>query len=90
MELSRSIREWNLRRRFADCVFARTLMPHALIVDDDPTSRSALAELIDEIAEGRETATPQDFATRRYFSRHTQFAAEGLIDWRRIITCRLQ
>ncbi|GAA3368398.1 hypothetical protein GCM10020367_06570 [Streptomyces sannanensis] len=47
----------------------------------DDAAVASLAELIDEIAEGRETATPQDPATRRYFSRHTQFAAEGLIDW---------
>ncbi|MEU8893090.1 amino acid adenylation domain-containing protein [Streptomyces sp. NPDC048442] len=48
----------------------------------DEAAVSSLAELIDEIAEGRETATPQDLTTRRYFSRHTQPAAEGLIDWR--------
>ncbi|MBL1110394.1 amino acid adenylation domain-containing protein [Streptomyces sp. 5-8] len=47
----------------------------------DDAAVASLAGLIDEIAEGRETATPQDPATRRYFSRHTQFAAEGLIDW---------
>ncbi|MEV6596451.1 amino acid adenylation domain-containing protein [Actinoplanes sp. NPDC051346] len=47
----------------------------------DDAAVASLAELIDQIAEGRETATPQDSATRRYFSRHTQFAAEGLIDW---------
>ncbi|MBL1083714.1 amino acid adenylation domain-containing protein [Streptomyces actinomycinicus] len=47
----------------------------------DDAAVAGLAELIDEIAEGRETAAPQDSATRRYFSRHTQFPAEGLIDW---------
>ncbi|WP_274563534.1 polyketide synthase [Streptomyces spiramyceticus] len=47
----------------------------------DEAAVASLAELIDDIAEGRETATPQDAATRRYFSRHTQLAAEGLIDW---------
>ncbi|WP_078887602.1 type I polyketide synthase [Streptomyces sp. NRRL S-118] len=47
----------------------------------DEAAVAGLAGLIDEIAEGRETATPQDSATRRYFSRHTQFPAEGLIDW---------
>ncbi|WP_078959004.1 type I polyketide synthase [Streptomyces sp. NRRL S-4] len=48
----------------------------------DEAAVASLAGLVDEIAEGRETSTPQDSATRRYFSRHTQFAAEGLIDWR--------
>ncbi|MGH3375173.1 MAG: amino acid adenylation domain-containing protein [Actinoallomurus sp.] len=49
----------------------------------DEAAVSSLAELVDEIVEGRETATPQDLTARRYFSRHTQFPAEGLIDWRR-------
>ncbi|WP_378733236.1 amino acid adenylation domain-containing protein [Nocardia brasiliensis] len=49
----------------------------------DEAAVASLAELIDELAEGRETATPQDLSARRYFSRHTQFPAEGLIDWRR-------
>ncbi|MBB5939896.1 polyketide synthase [Streptomyces zagrosensis] len=48
----------------------------------DEAAISSVAELMEEIAAGRETATPQDLTTRRYFSRHTQFAAEGLIDWR--------
>ncbi|WP_433548670.1 amino acid adenylation domain-containing protein [Streptomyces sp. CA-294286] len=48
----------------------------------DEAAVSSLAGLIDEIAEGRETATPQDLTNRRYFSRHTQLPAEGLIDWR--------
>ncbi|MFH8370604.1 amino acid adenylation domain-containing protein [Streptomyces sp. NPDC018031] len=47
----------------------------------DEAAVGSLAGLIDAIAEGRETSTPQDSATRRYFSRHTQFAAEGLVDW---------
>ncbi|MER5968832.1 amino acid adenylation domain-containing protein [Streptomyces sp. NPDC002055] len=47
----------------------------------DEAAVASLAALIDDIAEGRETATPQNAATRRYFSRHTQLAAEGLIDW---------
>jgi amino acid adenylation domain-containing protein/thioester reductase-like protein len=47
----------------------------------DDAAVASLAELIDEIAEGREAAMPQDLTARRYFSRHTQFAAEGLIDW---------
>ena len=47
----------------------------------DEAAVASLAELIEEIAEGRETATPQDPAARRYFSRHAQFPAEGLIDW---------
>ncbi|MFC9998713.1 amino acid adenylation domain-containing protein [Nocardia sp. NPDC127526] len=49
----------------------------------DDAAVASLAELIDEIVEGRETATPQDLSARRYFSRHTQFPAEGLIDWER-------
>ncbi|WP_218021207.1 AMP-binding protein [Nocardia crassostreae] len=49
----------------------------------DEAAVASLAELIDEIVEGRETATPQDLSARRYFSRHTQFPAEGLIDWER-------
>ncbi|MEU6235318.1 amino acid adenylation domain-containing protein [Kitasatospora sp. NPDC047058] len=49
----------------------------------DEAAVAGLAELIDEIAGGRETATPQDLAARRYFSRHSQFAAEGVIDWDR-------
>ncbi len=49
----------------------------------DEAAVSSLAELIDEIVEGRETTTPQDLTARRYFSRHAQFPAEGLIDWRR-------
>ena len=49
----------------------------------DEAAVASVGELIDEIADGRETATPQDLAARRYFSRHTQFAAEGLIDWSR-------
>ena len=48
----------------------------------DEAAVSSLAELVGEIVEGRETATPQDLTARRYFSRHTQFPAEGLIDWR--------
>ncbi|MBC3843032.1 hypothetical protein GXW82_31195 [Streptacidiphilus sp. 4-A2] len=47
----------------------------------DEAAVAGLAELIDEIAEGRESGTPQDLAARRYFSRHSQFAAEGVIDW---------
>ncbi|MCT9088922.1 amino acid adenylation domain-containing protein [Streptomyces sp. ASQP_92] len=47
----------------------------------DEAAVAGLAGLIDEIAEGRESGVPQDAAARRYFSRHTQFAAEGLIDW---------
>ncbi|MGW0495874.1 amino acid adenylation domain-containing protein [Streptomyces sp. NPDC003007] len=47
----------------------------------DEAAVASLAELIDQIAEGRETSIPQNSATRRYFSRHTQFAGEGLIDW---------
>ncbi|CDR18215.1 type I polyketide synthase [Streptomyces iranensis] len=47
----------------------------------DEAAVASLAELIEEIAEGRETSVPQNSATRRYFSRHTQFAGEGLIDW---------
>ncbi|MEU9332326.1 amino acid adenylation domain-containing protein [Streptomyces sp. NPDC048290] len=47
----------------------------------DEAAVASVGALIDQIAEGRETATPQDPATRRYFSRHTQFPAEGLIDW---------
>ncbi|MFI9509721.1 amino acid adenylation domain-containing protein [Nocardia sp. NPDC052566] len=49
----------------------------------DEAAVTSLADLIDELVEGRETATPQDLSARRYFSRHTQFPAEGLIDWRR-------
>ncbi|HEV2377846.1 MAG TPA: amino acid adenylation domain-containing protein, partial [Streptosporangiaceae bacterium] len=49
----------------------------------DEAAVASVGELIDEIAEGREALTPQDLAARRYFSRHTQFAAEGLIDWER-------
>lgn len=48
----------------------------------DEAAVASLAALIDDITQGRETATPQDTAARRYFSRHTQFPAEGLIDWR--------
>ncbi|WP_432251155.1 amino acid adenylation domain-containing protein [Streptomyces sp. HNM1019] len=47
----------------------------------DEAAVASVAELIDQIAAGRETSTPQSSATRRYFSRHTQFADEGLIDW---------
>ena len=47
----------------------------------DEAAVESLAALIEDIAEGRETTVSQDLATRRYFSRHTQFAAEGLIDW---------
>ncbi|TGB19163.1 amino acid adenylation domain-containing protein [Streptomyces palmae] len=47
----------------------------------DDAAVASVGELLDEIAEGRETATPQDAAGRRYFSRHAQPAAEGLIDW---------
>lgn len=47
----------------------------------DEAAVASLAELIDEITEGRVTAIPQNLAARRYFSRHTQFPAEGLIDW---------
>ncbi|CAL9558109.1 D-alanine--D-alanyl carrier protein ligase [Streptomyces sp. enrichment culture] len=47
----------------------------------DEAAVASLGGLVDAIAEGRETSTPQGTATRRYFSRHTQFAAEGLIDW---------
>lgn len=41
----------------------------------DEAAVASVADLVDEIAEGRETPTPQDTAERRYFSRHTQFAA---------------
>jgi polyketide synthase 12 len=47
----------------------------------DEAAVASLSDLIDEIAEGRETTTTQDLTARRYFSRHTQFPAEGLIDW---------
>ncbi len=47
----------------------------------DDAAVASIGELIDEIAEGRESAEPQDLAARRYHSRHAQFAAEGLIDW---------
>ena len=49
----------------------------------DEAAAASLPELIDEIDEHRETSTPQDLRARRYFSRHTQFPAEGLIDWGR-------
>ncbi|MCX4791424.1 amino acid adenylation domain-containing protein [Streptomyces sp. NBC_01221] len=49
----------------------------------DEAAVAGLPDLVDEIAEGRETPTPQDTAARRYFSRHTQFAGEGLIEWNR-------
>lgn len=41
----------------------------------------SLGALIDELKERRETETPQDLGKRRYFSRQSQFPAEGLIDW---------
>ncbi|MFE9661487.1 amino acid adenylation domain-containing protein [Streptomyces sp. NPDC005955] len=49
----------------------------------DEAAVAGVADLVGEIAEGRATPTPQDIAARRYFSRHTQFAGEGLIDWNR-------
>ncbi|MER6079721.1 amino acid adenylation domain-containing protein [Streptomyces sp. NPDC001833] len=55
----------------------------SLGVKCDDAAVASVAELIGDIAEGRETAVPQDLAARRYFSRHTQFSAEGLIDWAR-------
>ena len=54
----------------------------SLGVKCDEAALVGLAELIDEIAEGRDQATPQDLAARTYFSRHTQFDAEGLV-WER-------
>ncbi|WP_212528049.1 polyketide synthase [Actinospica durhamensis] len=47
----------------------------------DEAAVGSLAALIDEIAEDRVTGVSQDLAARRYFSRHTQLPAEGLIDW---------
>lgn len=47
----------------------------------DELALQSFGPLIDEIAEGREKEIPQDLAKRRYFSRHSQFPAEGLIDW---------
>lgn len=55
----------------------------SLGVKCDEAAVASVAELIGDIAEGREAAVPQDLAARRYFSRHTQFSAEGLIDWAR-------
>jgi polyketide synthase 12 len=49
----------------------------------DEAAVASVAELIDEITDGHVTGTPQDLGARRYFSRHTQFPAEGLIDWAR-------
>ncbi|MFD8806077.1 amino acid adenylation domain-containing protein [Streptomyces sp. NPDC059597] len=49
----------------------------------DEAAVVGVADLVDDIAAGRETPTPQDTSTRRYFSRHTQFPGEGLIDWNR-------
>lgn len=37
--------------------------------------------LIEDLETGREVELPQDLASRRYFSRLSQFPAEGLIDW---------
>ena len=47
----------------------------------DELAVQSFATLIDELAERRETETPQDLSRRRYFSRQSQFPAEGLIDW---------
>ncbi|MFF1906128.1 amino acid adenylation domain-containing protein [Kitasatospora sp. NPDC058218] len=55
----------------------------SLGVKCDEAAVASVAELVGDIAEGREAAAPQDLAARRYFSRHTQFSAEGLIDWAR-------
>ncbi len=41
----------------------------------------SLSILIDELEEGQETLIPQDMKKRRYFSRQSQFPAEGIIDW---------
>jgi len=49
----------------------------------DEAAVMSLAELIDEIAEGRETFIPRDPAAPRGFAPRTQFPAEGLIDWQR-------
>lgn len=47
----------------------------------DELALKSIGPLIDELAEGRETETPQDLSKRRYFSRQSQFPAEGLVDW---------
>lgn len=47
----------------------------------DELAIQSLDSLIEELAEGRETQVAQDLSKRRYFSRHSQFPAEGLIDW---------
>ena len=47
----------------------------------DETAIQSFGALVDDLAAGRESETPQDLSRRRYFSRHSQFSAEGLIDW---------
>ncbi|WP_241117856.1 formyltransferase family protein, partial [Achromobacter xylosoxidans] len=47
----------------------------------DETAIQSFGALVDDLAAGRERETPQDLSRRRYFSRHSQFSAEGLIDW---------
>ncbi|MBA3774198.1 MAG: amino acid adenylation domain-containing protein, partial [Ramlibacter sp.] len=47
----------------------------------DELAFQSFSGLIDEIEEGRVTETAQELGKRRYFSRQSQFPAEGLIDW---------
>ncbi|HTZ44396.1 MAG TPA: amino acid adenylation domain-containing protein [Jatrophihabitans sp.] len=47
----------------------------------DEAAVASFGALVDDLVEGRATATAQDPARRRYFSRHTQPEAEGLLDW---------
>ncbi|WP_454674681.1 amino acid adenylation domain-containing protein [Achromobacter pestifer] len=47
----------------------------------DETAIQSFGTLVDDLAAGREQETPQDLSRRRYFSRHSQISAEGLIDW---------
>ncbi|MER7833796.1 amino acid adenylation domain-containing protein [Streptomyces sp. NPDC095602] len=81
---------WHRMARTVDTGEVLGRVPVAIEPDDtalslglkcDDAAVAGLGELVDAIAEGRETPVPQDSATRRYFSRHTQFPAEGLIDW---------
>ncbi|MES2939249.1 MAG: amino acid adenylation domain-containing protein [Pseudomonadota bacterium] len=47
----------------------------------DEAAYRSLGTLIDELAQGTQTETPQDLGKRRYFSSQAQFPAENVIDW---------
>jgi len=70
------------------------LAQHMFDLSDEETSLSlntrcfeagltAFGELVDQLAAGRVTRTPQDLTRREYFGKHARPSGGGVLDWRR-------